>query len=158
MRRALLACSVVLVLAGHALQWWMLPGLQRVEWWLYDARLAAWANGAAQTEPDERLTIVDIDEPSLREPEQGGEGRWPWPRDRMAELVRALLQDHGAAIVGLDVILSGRHEHDAQLVQAMGLGPVVVGDAFHTGGGSSGDPPPGLDPSARKQAHERIRS
>ena len=158
MRRALLACSIVVVLAGHALQWWTLPGLQRVEWWLYDARMAAWANGAAQTEPDERLTIVDIDEPSLREPEQGGEGRWPWPRDRMAELVRALLQDQGAAIVGLDVILSGRHEHDAQLVQAMGLGPVVVGDAFHTGGGSSGDPPPGLDPSAWKQAHVRIRS
>ena len=53
MRRALLACSIVVVLAGHALQWWTLPGLQRVEWWLYDARMAAWANGAAQTEPDE---------------------------------------------------------------------------------------------------------
>jgi adenylate cyclase len=158
MRRALLACSLVLALAGHALQWWMLPGLQRLEWWLYDARISWWATPDDGANADERLTIVDIDEPSLREPEQGGEGRWPWPRDRIAELVRALLQDQGAAVVGLDIILAGRHEEDAKLAQAMSLGPVVVGDAFHTGGGSSGEPPPGLDPGAWKEAKVRIRS
>jgi len=155
MRRALLACSLVLMLAGHALQAWTLPGLQRLEWWLYDARLTWWSSRAS---PDERLTIVDIDEPSLREPEDGGEGRWPWPRDRIAELVRALFEDQGAALVALDVILAGRHDQDARLAQAMSLGPVVVGDAFYTGGGSSGDPPPGLDPSAWTQAQVRIRS
>ncbi|MBM3389482.1 MAG: adenylate/guanylate cyclase domain-containing protein [Betaproteobacteria bacterium] len=158
MRRALLACSLVLVLAGHALQAWTLPGLQRLEWWLYDARIAWWATSMTEDQADERLTIVDIDEASLREPEQGGEGRWPWPRDRIAALIRALFEEQGAAVVGLDIILAGRHEQDAQLVQAMRLGPVVVGDAFHTGGGSSGEPPPGLDPRAWKDLQMRIRS
>ncbi|MEY2594339.1 MAG: hypothetical protein RI972_2028, partial [Pseudomonadota bacterium] len=158
MARALLACSLVLVLAGHALQAWTLPGLQRLEWWLYDARIAASAPSVAEGQADERLTIVDIDEASLREPEQGGEGRWPWPRDRIAALVRALFEEQGAAVVGLDIILAGRHEQDQQLVQAMGLGPVVVGDAFHTGGGSSGEAPPGLDPQVWKALQLRVRS
>lgn len=158
MARALLACSLVLVLAGHALQAWTLPGLQRLEWWLYDARIAASAPSVAEGQADERLTIVDIDEASLREPEQGGEGRWPWPRDRIAALVRALFEEQGAAVVGLDIILAGRHEQDQHLVQAMGLGPVVVGDAFHTGGGSSGEPPPGLDPQVWKTLQLRVRS
>jgi adenylate cyclase len=130
--------------------------MQRLEWVLHDMRIglaSAQASGA-----DERITIVDIDEPSLREPEQGGEGRWPWPRDRLAALAENLLQDQGAAVVGLDIILSGRHEHDDRLAQAMSLGPVVVGEAFHTGGGSSGEQPPGLDPSAWRDARFNIRS
>lgn len=154
MKRALLACSLVLVLAGHGLQAWTLPGLQRLEWMLYDARIG-W--GAA-ADTDTRITVVDIDEPSLREPEQGGEGRWPWPRERLAVLVEQLLTTQGAAVVGLDIILAGRHEHDRLLAQAMSLGPVVVGDAFHTGGGSSGEAPPGLDPSLWGDARVRIRS
>jgi adenylate cyclase len=95
MARALLACGLVLVLAGHTLQAWTLPGLQRLEWWLYDARLAASAPTVAEGQADERLAVVDIDEASLREPEQGGEGRWPWPRDRIAALVRALFEEQG---------------------------------------------------------------
>lgn len=160
MQRRLLACSVVLLLAAHSLLGGWVPGLQRLEWVLYDARMAWAAHQLAKADagPDERLTIVDIDEPSLREPEHGGEGRWPWPRDRLAVLVQGLLQDQGAAVVGLDIILAGRHEQDAQLAQAMSLGPVVVGDAFHTGGGSSGSPPAGLDPAVWGEARTRIRS
>ncbi|MFM8636905.1 MAG: CHASE2 domain-containing protein, partial [Betaproteobacteria bacterium] len=158
MRRALLACSLVLVLAGHALQAWTLPGLQRLEWWLYDARIAWWATPVAEDQADERVTIVDIDEASLREPEQGGEGRWPWPRERLAALVQGLFEQQGAAVVGLDIILAGRHPGDATLAKAMRMGPVVVGDAFHTGGGSSGAPPPGLDTNGWPSLQVRIRS
>ena len=49
----MLACSLVLVLAGHALQAWTLPGLQRLEWWLYDARIAWWATPVAEDQADE---------------------------------------------------------------------------------------------------------
>lgn len=152
--RTALACALVLLLLGHTLRWWELPGLGRLERVLQDRRIA-WIAPAA---PEDRVVIVDIDEASLREPEQGGEGRWPWPRDRLALLIERLFQDHGAAVIGLDIILSGRHEQDARLAQAMSLGPVVVGDAFHTGGGSSGDPPAGLDPTPWSSAHIRIRS
>lgn len=148
------AVLLVLCVAGQAAGWWPLPGLARLEQWLDDVRVAWVAPHAAE----DRIVIVDIDEPSLREPEQGGEGRWPWPRERLAVLVERLFTEQGAALVGLDIILSGRHPQDAQLAQAMGLGPVVVGDAFHTGGGSSGEPPPGIDPSPWRDADVRIRS
>ena len=46
------------------------------------------------------VTIVDIDEASLL-----GVGQWPWPRDRMAELITALALD-GAAVAGVSVIFS----------------------------------------------------
>ena len=35
---------------------------------------------------DPRVVILDIDEKSLLGQEKGGEGRWPWPRDRLALL------------------------------------------------------------------------
>lgn len=48
--------------------------------------------------PLEAVTIVDIDEPSLR-----NLGQWPWPRTVMADMV-ARLKDLGAAVIGFDVL------------------------------------------------------
>ncbi|MFZ9552653.1 MAG: CHASE2 domain-containing protein, partial [Hylemonella sp.] len=45
------------------------------------------------------VRIVDIDEPSLDR-----FGQWPWPRTRIAELVRAL-NEAGAAAIAFDVLL-----------------------------------------------------
>ncbi len=84
----------------------LLPPLVRLEGWLYDARVRL----TAVDEVDDRLAIIDIDEASLREPEQGGQGRWPWGRDRLAELIRRLVDEQGAAVVGLDIVLSGRDD------------------------------------------------
>lgn len=152
--RSALACALVLMLASHSLKIISIPGLQRLENLLQDRRIG-WI---APTAEDDRVVIVDIDEPSLREPESGGEGRWPWPRERLAVLIERLFRDHGVAAIGLDIILAGRHEQDGALAQAMNLGPVVVGDAFHTGGGSSGPPPPGIDPGPWASTTVRIRS
>src|SRR6185437_8202568 len=44
------------------------------------------------------VVIVDIDDKSL-----AAEGRWPWPRDKLAELVQAI-QAGGAAVTTLDLI------------------------------------------------------
>ena len=148
------ALLMVLALAGDAAGWWAVPGLQRLERILYDIRLSAVATAV----PEERLVIIDIDEASLREPEEGGEGRWPWPRERLALLIERLFREQGVAAIGLDIILSGRHPGDAALAQAMSLGPVVVGDAFHSGGGSSGEPPVGIDPTPWSGARVRIRT
>src|SRR5690606_37368365 len=40
--------------------------------------------------PDPRIVIVDIDERSLAE-----EGRWPWPRERIADLLDAIFEQGG---------------------------------------------------------------
>ncbi len=57
-----------------------------------------------QTAPrglDDRITILDIDEPSLK-----AIGRWPWSRDKMAALVDKLYNDYGIAALGFDVIFA----------------------------------------------------
>lgn len=50
---------------------------------------------------DDRITILDIDEPSLK-----AIGRWPWSRDKMANLVDKLYNDYGIAALGFDVIFA----------------------------------------------------
>lgn len=71
--------------------------LQRLDDIIYDARLRA-------TMPrtlDERVVIVDIDEKSLAEV-----GRWPWSRDRLAQLVEELFERQKIAVVGFDVVFA----------------------------------------------------
>ncbi|KQT12367.1 CHASE2 domain-containing protein [Ramlibacter sp. Leaf400] len=71
--------------------------LQRLDDVLYDARLRA-------TMPrtlDERIVIVDIDEKSLAEL-----GRWPWGRNRMAQLTDELFARQQVAVVGFDVVFA----------------------------------------------------
>ncbi|WP_336487525.1 CHASE2 domain-containing protein [Methylobacterium nigriterrae] len=50
--------------------------------------------------PGSGVVVVDIDDASLAR-----HGQWPWPRSRVAELVRTL-QDAGAAAIGLDIVFS----------------------------------------------------
>ena len=71
--------------------------LQRLDDIIYDARLRA-------TMPqtlDERIVIVDIDEKSLAEV-----GRWPWGRNKLADLVSALLDEQKVALLGFDVVFA----------------------------------------------------
>ncbi len=93
--------------------------------------------------------IVDIDETSLKEL-----GQWPWPRTRLASLIRAAIEG-GAAVVGLDFImpeadrlspdifarerpdigpglrksLSSLPSNDDLLAETLSKAPVVVGRA-----------------------------
>ncbi|MBI3069479.1 MAG: adenylate/guanylate cyclase domain-containing protein, partial [Betaproteobacteria bacterium] len=59
---------------------------------------------------DPRIVILDIDEKSLAEKEQGGEGHWPWPRDRLALLLDKLFDHYGVAIVGFEIVFAERDE------------------------------------------------
>jgi adenylate cyclase len=71
--------------------------LNRLDNIIYDGRLRA-------TMPrtlDERVVIVDIDEKSLAEV-----GRWPWSRNRLAELVDELFDRQKIAILGFDVVFA----------------------------------------------------
>jgi adenylate cyclase len=58
--------------------------------------------------PGPQVVIAAIDEKSL-----AAEGRWPWPRSRIAALVDALSRD-GAKVIGFDVLFSESQE-DARL-------------------------------------------
>lgn len=71
--------------------------VQRLDDIIYDARLRA-------TMPqtiDERIVIVDIDEKSLAEI-----GRWPWSRNRLADLVDELFERQETALLGLDLVFA----------------------------------------------------
>ena len=71
--------------------------LQRLDDIIYDARLRA---TMPQT-VDERIVIVDIDEKSLAEI-----GRWPWSRNRLADLVDELFERQKIAVLGLDLVFA----------------------------------------------------
>ncbi|WP_138512848.1 CHASE2 domain-containing protein [Rhodoferax bucti] len=85
--------------------------LQRLDDIIYDARLRA---TMPQT-MDERIVIVDIDEKSLAEI-----GRWPWGRNKLAELVTALFQNQHIALLGVDVVFA-EPDNSSGLQQLMAL-------------------------------------
>ena len=75
--------------------------LQRLDDIIYDARLRA-------TMPqtlDDRIVIVDIDEKSLAEV-----GRWPWGRNKLADLTEELLDRQKVALLGFDVVFAEADE------------------------------------------------
>ena len=51
--------------------------------------------------PNQRIVIVAVDDGSL-----SVVGRWPWPRDRIGDLVERILGEYGAAAMGLDMVFS----------------------------------------------------
>lgn len=48
--------------------------------------------------PPNPVVIIDIDEKTLRE-----EGRWPWPRNKLAALVKNII-DQGSAVLAIDML------------------------------------------------------
>src|SRR5258706_15421022 len=96
----------MLVFLGHATQRYQLPLIQKFEAIVYDTRLAL----TMPRTVDPRIVILDIDEKSLVEKEKGGEGRWPWPRDRLALLLDKLFDHYKIAIVGFDIVFAERDE------------------------------------------------
>ncbi len=71
--------------------------LDRAEMALYDLRIRL-GEGFTPTESKPPIIIVDIDERS-----QVQEGRWPWPRDRVADLINKIGAQEPALIV-LDIL------------------------------------------------------
>src|SRR5262245_19207207 len=106
--RVLIGLIVVVVFLVHAVSLWglQLPLIETFEAIIYDTRLRL----TMPRTVDNRVVILDIDEKSLQEKEKGGEGRWPWPRDRLALLLDRLFDKYGIAIVGFDVVFAERDE------------------------------------------------
>ena len=106
--RIIIGLIVVLVFLVHAVELWglRLPLIENLEAIIYDTRLRLTMPGGV----DSRIVILDIDENSLAEKEKGGEGRWPWPRDRLALLLDKLFDKYQIAVLGFDVVFAERDE------------------------------------------------
>ncbi|MBY0521185.1 MAG: adenylate/guanylate cyclase domain-containing protein [Sphingomonas sp.] len=110
MKKNLNRIVIGLVITGfflaHAVHLFRIPLLDNLEAIVYDTRLRL----TMPRTVDPRVVILDIDEKSLLEKEKGGEGRWPWPRDRLALLLDKLFDTYGVAVVGFDVVFAERDE------------------------------------------------
>ena len=105
--RIVFGLTVVLVFLVHAIREdYRIPVLEQIELLLYDARLRL----TMPRTVDSRVVILDIDEKSLQEREKGGEGHWPWPRDRLAFMLDKLFDTYGIAAVGFDAVFAERDE------------------------------------------------
>ena len=80
--------------------------LRKFENIVYDARLRFFMPGGVDT----KVVILDIDEKSLKEREHGGEGRWPWARDRLALMLDKLFDKYQIEVLGFDVVFAERDE------------------------------------------------
>jgi adenylate cyclase len=98
--------AIVAVFLAHAIHLLRIPLFDNLEAIVYDTRLRL----TMPRTVDPRVVILDIDEKSLQEKEKGGEGRWPWPRDRLALLLDKLFDKYGIAVVGFDVVFAERDE------------------------------------------------
>lgn len=92
----LLACVLVLQLI-HLSNSDALRLISRLDYLIYDARFALLPPKRGAVLP---LVIVDLDEQSIQQ-----EGRWPWDRKKVAQLIYHL-QMAGAGLIGLDMIFS----------------------------------------------------
>ncbi|GAB4370575.1 MAG: hypothetical protein Kow00128_17740 [Deltaproteobacteria bacterium] len=134
----LLLCGFLLTLLGAALCLWPPSLVVFLEGKIYDSFLRT----APTPPPTGEVTVVDIDEESLREL-----GQWPWPRHRVARLLDRI-REEGAVAVGLDMVFvepdrtsaAGRKDNDRILAETLSRGPFVLGYQFDFDG-TRGDAP-----------------
>jgi len=96
-----LSLSLVLLFVLNATGPLHLGFINRMELFAYDVRL----NMMMPNTKDRRIVIVDIDERSLLE-----QGRWPWSRNRLAEMVDKLFDQYGIKVLGFDVVFAEKDE------------------------------------------------
>ncbi len=100
--RYALGLLVLFALIGHLLtNAYEIPFINSVEQKLYDARIRL----TMPRTVDQRVVLLDIDEKSLAEV-----GRWPWRRDKMAELLNKLFDRYKIRLLGFDVVMAEADE------------------------------------------------
>ncbi len=117
--RTLALVLALLVTLGAVALW----GPQLNQW---DERTGSMAwNFASPGKQERRIVVVDIDEKSIQ-----ALGAWPWPRERMAQLLARLDQD-GVSLKLLDVLFDNPRPGDAVLRQALASPvPTVAAELF----------------------------
>src|SRR3954462_10185877 len=92
--RLAIGVSLVALFALHEAEQVKFRALTQMELWAYDTRLRLFM----PEKLDPRIVILDIDEKSLN-----AEGRWPWSRNKLAEMIRQLFDRYKVKVVGFDV-------------------------------------------------------
>jgi adenylate cyclase len=96
--RWLVALTIIGIFLLHPLtQFGKSSFLSKLEAIAYDTRLKF----TLPKQGDSQVVIIDIDEASLAK-----EGRWPWPRDKLAHLTRQLFDRYQVRAVGFDVLFA----------------------------------------------------
>ncbi|MBK7464789.1 MAG: CHASE2 domain-containing protein [Betaproteobacteria bacterium] len=113
-----LACTLAILL-----EWQRPEFLVRIDEGVRDAFIQF----TADQEPEDRLVVIDIDETTLEKI-----GPWPWPRQRMADLVEILFGSYGARAVALDIVFPepGDMEGDARLAALAVHAPLTLVQIF----------------------------
>ena len=120
--------------------------LRRLDFIYYDLRFSAMP--LQRSDSDHKVVVLDIDDQSIQT-----EGRWPWPRQKLAELTESAF-DAGAIVVSFDVVFAepqpnivstllskmdnpsleqelaafySQFDGDQQLADAMAMGDTVLG-------------------------------
>lgn len=113
--------GILVTLLFGILMWIRFPPGEALEEKLYDYRFKI--RGALK--PSEHIVIAAIDEKSI-----GKLGRWPWSRDKIAQLVKRLAEG-GAEVIVLDIILSEHEKNDGMLGRVIrDAGNVLLPVAF----------------------------
>ncbi len=74
---------------------------------------------------ERRLAIVDVDESSLE-----SIGAWPWPRERLADMLAQLREHYDVATVALDMVFPEAKEGDSRLAAELRHDHVVGAAVF----------------------------
>jgi len=118
LRSLALAISVICVVL---IQWAAPPSINA---WNDRLTSRTWALADKATQ-EQRVVVVDIDEKSVQ-----ALGPWPWPRERVAQLLTAL-DNQGVGLKVIDVLFDGQQEQDGVLRQALQQGaPSVIAQVF----------------------------
>ena len=99
--RFMLSLAVIVLMLLHVSDALPQKFIQKLENYSYDVRL----NWLMPNTVDNRIVIVDIDEKSLLE-----QGRWPWPRNKMATLMNRLFDTYHINTLGFDVVFAEKDE------------------------------------------------
>jgi adenylate cyclase len=115
--------AFVLLLLGQAGGLYPTNFIDRLDALLYDLKVRVFQ---VKTR-DDRVVIADIDEQSLKEI-----GRWPWPRDKLAQLTSNLFQQYGVAALGFDVIFAEPDQSSGlPVLEKLARGPMAGDAAFN---------------------------
>lgn len=112
-------CLIVLIVGSHVIFDASFDDLRGKSFDVYQ-QLSPRQNPAAN------IVIVGVDDETI-----GVEGRWPWPRNRIADLITAI-HKAGVSVLGVDVLFSEPDEspggavRDAQLAAAIASGPTIL--------------------------------